>query len=133
MSQRYNPKVAQQQEVVAPPGFSVKQDKSPQVVKNPEQVVYVSISTGAREPGQAVSAAPSISPNLAQSLIQSNKQNYRAGQTVTVTDGAQEFNFKRSGDKVVKKTEVKKSRRSRSDRTSAEGHLSNAEVARGTY
>lgn len=132
MSQRYNPKVAPQQEVVAPPGFSVKQAK-PDVCKNPEQVVYISISTGAKEPGQAVSAAPAISPALAQSLIQSNKQNYRAGQVVTVTDGAQEFNFKRSGDKVVKKTESTKSRRRRSDRTSAEGHLSNAEVSRGSY
>ena len=106
--------------------FKVKEQK------NPEQVVYISVNAASKTPGAAVNAAPNISPRLAQSLIQSNKQNYRSGQTITVTDGQQEFNFKRSGDKVVKDNGNSRKRRKRSE-PSAEGQLSEAEVMRGAY
>ncbi len=106
--------------------FKVKEQK------NPEQVVYISVNAASKTPGAAVNAAPNISPRLAQSLIQSNKQNYRSGQTITVTDGQQEFNFKRSGDKVVKENRRSPKRKKRSQ-PSADGQLSEAEVMRGAY
>ena len=126
MSQRYNTR--------APPVTSPTQQNNFKVKegKNPEQVVYISVNAASKTPGAAVNAAPNISPRLAQSLIQSNKQNYRSGQTITVTDGQQEFNFKRSGDKVVKENGSTPKRKKRSQ-PSADGQLSEAEVMRGAY
>ena len=126
MSQRFNNR--------APPMGNPTQQKNFQVKehKNPEQVVYISVNAASKTPGAAVNAAPNISPRLAQSLIQSNKQNYRSGQAITVTDGQQEFNFKRSGDRVVKENGNPRRKR-KTPNTSADGQLSEAEVMRGAY
>tara|TARA_Y100000593_G_scaffold36553_1_gene71076 strand:+ start:24632 stop:25027 length:396 start_codon:yes stop_codon:yes gene_type:complete len=131
MSQRYNTR--------APPMGNPAQQKNFKVreQKNPEQVVYISVNAASKTPGAAVNAAPNISPRLAQSLIQSNKQNYRSGQTITVTDGQQEFNFKRRGDRVIQEKPMnnngKSPRRRKRSEPSAEGQLSEAEVMRGAY
>jgi hypothetical protein len=126
MSQRYNTRAPPMGNPAQQNNFKVREQK------NPEQVVYISVNAASRTPGAAVNAAPNISPRLAQSLIQSNKQNYRSGQAITVTDGQQEFNFKRSGDKVVKENGNTRKKR-KNPTTSAEGQLSEAEVMRGAY
>ena len=126
MSQRYNTRAPPMGNPAQQNNFKVREQK------NPEQVVYISVNAASKTPGAAVNAAPNISPRLAQSLIQSNKQNYRSGQTITVTDGQQEFNFKRRGDKVVKENGNARRKR-KNPNTSAEGQLSEAEVMRGAY
>ena len=126
MSQRFNNRAPPMGNPTQQNNFKVREHK------NPEQVVYISVNAASKTPGASVNAAPNISPKLAQSLIQSNKQNYRSGQTITVTDGQQEFNFKRSGDKVVKENATPRRKR-RNPNTSADGQLSEAEVMRGAY
>lgn len=129
MSQRYNNRIPPMGNPAQQNNFKVREQK------NPEQVVYISVNAASKTPGAAVNAAPNISPRLAQSLIQSNKQNYRSGQAITVTDGQQEFNFKRSGDRVVKENgKPGKPQRKRKNTTApAEGQLTEAEVMRGAY
>ena len=126
MSQRYSTRTPPMGNPTQPTNFKVKPER------NPEQVVYISVNAGSKSPGSAVNAAPNISPRLAQSLIQSNKQNYRSGQAITVTDGQQEFNFKRKGDRVVKAGKMPMKRKKR-PQASAEGQLTEAEVMNGRF
>tara|TARA_Y100000310_G_scaffold171007_1_gene171151 strand:- start:1487 stop:1879 length:393 start_codon:yes stop_codon:yes gene_type:complete len=125
-----------------PPGYQLVDAQQPKIKekktdpKKPDQVVMVSVSATSKEPGQAVAQTPSISDKFAARLLDGNKASYRPGQVVSITDGKEEYHFKRSGDKMVTAKLPGAGRRSggRKRRSGGSGtEMSSAEVSRGAF